>query len=75
MDVLPENFTKIPDAIDKAEEDALTYFGAEKVGTHELRVALSRENKEVLFTFLSQRYYAHSVFDVQESQGWTIQYV
>lgn len=42
--------------IQQVEDEAIEIFGVEKIGTKELRMALSKEEKERLLNWLIQRY-------------------
>lgn len=42
------------------EEKAIEHFGADKIGTKELRLALPKEKKEELLSFLMQTYYENT---------------
>lgn len=42
--------------IQQVEDEAIEIFGAEKIGTKEQRMALSKEEKERLLNWLIQRY-------------------
>ena len=44
--------------IKECEEEAIAYFGAEKIGTKQLRTALSEEEVEIVLSFLIKRLYA-----------------
>jgi phage terminase large subunit-like protein len=40
----------------QVEEEAIKFFGADKIGTKELRLALTKGEKEQLLNWLIQRY-------------------
>lgn len=55
--------TKHP-LIQKCEDEAVVAFGAEKIGTKELRLKLPAAEKEKLLSFLIQRLYEHAARNV-----------
>jgi len=42
--------------IKQVEDEAIKFFGADKIGTKELRMACSKQEKEQILNWLIQRY-------------------
>lgn len=48
------------DLLKVVEQEAIEHFGADKIGTKELRMALTKEEKEGLLAWLVNRYFEYT---------------